>query len=87
MVSSPRRKVTYPFLVRLVYGVESILDGYTLKVTGGDFQAHGEVQVNLLNGRFRQMKLEDALVIYCCRALVDFPVTQVVSNRIRRLSR
>lgn len=71
---------TYPLLVRLVDGIQSILDGDTLEVAGGDFQAQGEVQVNSLNRGFRQVKLQDAWVVHSRRALVDFPGDRIVKR-------
>lgn len=78
---------TYPLLVSLVDGVQSVLDGDTLEIAGGDFHAQGEVQVNPLDGRFRQVKLEYAGVVYSRRALVDFPESRFVSDRTRKLAR
>lgn len=52
-------------LVLLVDGIQGILDGDTLQIPGGDLQTKGEVQVNLLDRRTDEWKLEDVLVIDC----------------------
>lgn len=52
-------------LVLLVDGIQGILDGDTLQIPGGDLQAQGEVQVNLLDRWADEWELEDVLVVDC----------------------
>lgn len=59
-------KTTHSLLVCLVNGIQCILDGDTLQVSGCDFHAQWKVQVDLFNGRFRQRQLQDSWVFYCC---------------------
>lgn len=55
---------THSLLVCLVDGIHGILDGDALEVARGDLHSQGEVEVNLLDGRFRQWDLEDARVLH-----------------------
>lgn len=52
-------------LVLLVDGIHGIFDGDTLQIPGGDLQAQGEVQVNLLDWGADEWELEDVLVLDC----------------------
>lgn len=57
------RDDAYLLLVLLVDGIERVLDGDALQIPGGDLQAQGEVQVNLLDRRLDEVEFQDVLVL------------------------
>lgn len=75
MVPSCGMVFTYPLLVRLVDGIQGILDCYTLEVSCCHLHAEGEVEINLLDLGAGQEDLEDGGVFHSIWAAVDLPVT------------
>lgn len=63
LAATTLRSETDLLLELFVDGIQGILDGDTLQIPGGDLQAQGEVQVNLLDWGVDELEFEDVLVL------------------------
>ncbi len=70
---SKRGGSTYPLLKLLMYGIQSVLDGYAFEVPCCYFQSQWEVKVNLLDRWCCKGQLEVGRVVHCGRRRIDLP--------------
>ena len=73
---------TYPLLKLLMYGIQSVLDGYAFEVPCCYFQPQWEVQVNLLDRWCCKHQLEVGRVVHCGRRRVDLPAKRAKKAQV-----